>query len=55
MGYTNYWDRLQTIPEDTWDAIRRDFEKLILPLSDAGELPSKTALSRETISDRCWC
>lgn len=36
MGYTHYWDRPQTIPEDTWDAIRKDLEELILPLSDAG-------------------
>lgn len=25
MGYTHYWDRPLTIPDATWDAIRRDF------------------------------
>jgi len=36
MGYTHYWSRPATIPNDLWGKIRADFEKLILPLSDAG-------------------
>ena len=36
MGYTHYWHRPRTISDDLWERIRGDFEKLILPLSDAG-------------------
>ncbi|MGC9951682.1 MAG: hypothetical protein ABSF64_35465 [Bryobacteraceae bacterium] len=35
MGYTHYWHRPRTIPDPLWDRIRSDFDKLILPLSDA--------------------
>ncbi len=36
MGYTHYRHRLQTIPDAVWERICRDFEKLVLPLSDMG-------------------
>ncbi len=36
MGYTHYWHRPETIPDALWDRIRSDFDKLVLPLSDAG-------------------
>jgi hypothetical protein len=36
MGYTHYWYRPTIIPDVLFDAIRRDFGKVILPLSDAG-------------------
>jgi len=36
MGYTHYWHRPPIIPDAAFHAIRNDFEKLILPLSDAG-------------------
>jgi hypothetical protein len=36
MGYTHYWYRPVTIPDAVFEAIRRDFGKVILPLSDAG-------------------
>lgn len=36
MGYSHYWHRPQTVPDGIWDSIRRDFELLVLPLSDEG-------------------
>ena len=36
MGYTHYWHRPETIPDALWAHIRSDFDKLVLPLSDAG-------------------
>jgi hypothetical protein len=36
MGYTHYWDRPAVIDQGLFDAIRGDFERLILPLADAG-------------------
>ncbi len=36
MGYTHYWHRPKTIPDPLWDHIRGDFDRLVLPLSDAG-------------------
>jgi hypothetical protein len=36
MGYTHYWYRPTIIPDAAFDSIRRDFGKVILPLSDAG-------------------
>jgi len=36
MGYTHYWSRPEEIPARYFHAIRADFEKLILPLSDLG-------------------
>ena len=35
MSYTHFWYRTQIIPPDIYDAIRADFDKLILPLHDA--------------------
>jgi len=56
MGYTHYWDRPQTIPDGTWDPIRRDFEKLILPLSDAGiELAGGLGKGPPEITDELIC
>ena len=36
MGYTHYWRRPATIPEEIMHAIVDDFGLLILPLGDAG-------------------
>src|SRR5580704_11274558 len=36
MGYSHYWHRPETVPDALWDRIRSDFDKLVLPLSDAG-------------------
>src|SRR6266581_3267804 len=36
MGYTHYWYRPSAIPDAVFRAMRGDFEKIILPLSDAG-------------------
>lgn len=36
MGYTHYWRREITIPVHTFNAIREDFEKLLIPMADAG-------------------
>ena len=36
MGYTHYWSRPAEIPEQCFQVIRRDLERLILPLNDAG-------------------
>ena len=36
MGYTHYWHRPAVIEQNTFSAIRADFERLILPLADAG-------------------
>jgi hypothetical protein len=36
MGYTHYWQRPRVIPDAFFRPIKNDFEKLILPLSDAG-------------------
>jgi len=36
MGYTHSWHRPAIIAQDIFDAIRLDFERLILPLADAG-------------------
>lgn len=36
MGYSHYWYRPASVPDDLFRAIRSDFERLILPLSDAG-------------------
>jgi hypothetical protein len=36
MGYTHYWSRPAVIPETIFQAIRIDFESLILPLADDG-------------------
>ena len=36
MGYTHYWHRPQRISDEHWQSIWRDFEALILPLSDEG-------------------
>ena len=36
MGYSHYWRRPEIIPFETFRHIRCDFERLILPLSDAG-------------------
>ena len=36
MGYTHYWYRPLAIPDAIFEAIREDFAKLVLPLSDAG-------------------
>ena len=36
MGYTHYWYRPSTISDASFDAIRLDFGKVILPLSDTG-------------------
>src|SRR5690242_6671427 len=36
MGYSHCWRRPQRIPGEIWAAIRRDFERLLLPLNDLG-------------------
>ena len=36
MGYTHYWHRPATIPVEIFQAIRLDFERLVLPLADFG-------------------
>lgn len=36
MGYTHYWHRAAVIEQLTFNAIRSDFERMILPLTDAG-------------------
>src|SRR5712692_2656319 len=36
MGYTHYWRRPYAIPDALFQAVRSNFEKLILPLSNAG-------------------
>lgn len=36
MGYTHYWYRPRVIPDAIFRRIGGDFEKLIVPLSDAG-------------------
>ena len=36
MGYTHYWQRPGVIADAFFQLIKNDFEKLILPLSDAG-------------------
>lgn len=36
MGYTHYWYRPAAIPDATFEAIRNDFGRVILPLSDVG-------------------
>ena len=36
MVYTHYWHRPHTIPDAVFHATRSDFEKIVLPLSDAG-------------------
>lgn len=36
MGYTHYWHRPLIIPAKIFQAIRLDFERLILPLADSG-------------------
>jgi hypothetical protein len=36
MGYTHYWRRPRVIPAKIFQAIRRDFERIILPLADSG-------------------
>lgn len=36
MGYTHYWQRPRVIPDETFRQIKSDFERLILPLSNAG-------------------
>jgi hypothetical protein len=35
LGYTHLWYRTREIPNEIYDAIRTDFDKLILPLHDA--------------------
>jgi hypothetical protein len=56
MGYTHYWDRPQAIPADVWRCIRNDFEKLILPLSDAGiELAGGGGTGPPEITDEWVC
>ncbi len=56
MGYTHYWHRPQTIPDDQFQAIRSDFEKLILPLSDAGvELAGGLGEGPPTITSELIC
>jgi hypothetical protein len=35
VGYTHYWHRPLTIPADIFQAIRLDFERVILPLADS--------------------
>src|SRR5713226_3835346 len=36
MGYTHYWYRPSNISDAMFRSIRSDFERLVLPLSDAG-------------------
>ena len=36
MGYTHHWRRPQTVPDEIWSAIRRDFGRLLMPLHDQG-------------------
>jgi len=36
MGYTHYWHRPRIIAPKAFHAIRVDFERLIMPLADAG-------------------
>lgn len=56
MGYTHYWDRPQTISEALWSQIRGDFEKLVLPLSDAGiELAGGGGTGPPEITDEWIC
>lgn len=56
MGYTHYWRRPATISEALWSRIRGDFEKLVLPLSDAGiELAGGLGTGPpEITSERIW-
>jgi len=52
LGYTHFWYRTQTISPDIYQAIRTDFEKLILPLHDAGiELAGPSGRDAPTITD----
>ena len=56
MGYTHYWHRLEVIPEDLWERIRSDFEKLILPMSDLGVgLAGGLGNGPPEITDRIIC
>src|SRR3982751_6017478 len=36
MGYTHYWNRELSIPSAKFEAIKADFERIVLPLHDAG-------------------
>jgi len=36
VGYTHYWHRTEVIQQKAFQAIRADFERLLLPLADAG-------------------
>ena len=36
MGYTHYWYRQKQIEQSTFDAIRKDFEQIVIALDDAG-------------------
>jgi len=52
MGYTHYWDRPQVIAQDSFAAIRADFERLVLPLSDLGvDLADWDGKGMPTITD----
>ena len=56
MGYTHYWHRPPAISEAVWGRIRSDFERLILPLSDAGiELAGGLGIGPPEIThERIW-
>jgi len=52
MGYTHNWLRPKEIPAATFRAIRENFERLILPLSDAGvELAGASGKGPPEITD----